>query len=357
MKKNRIYQIAKMLPEAGLDGILLTSRANRFYATGFDSADGVAVITKNKSFFFIDSRYIEAARASIEGAEIEMVDRSQNYNSAVSRTAAACGIRKLGFEEGSLSVSAYRAFIAAVKTEFVPAQSIPAVLRAAKDEEEIRAITNAQRIAEKTFDDMLGLIRPGLTEKDLAAELQYRLLRHGAEKISFDPIVVSGPNTSLPHGVPTDRVLRSGEFLTMDFGCISDGYCSDMTRTVAVGSATEEMIRIYDIVLEAQRSGIAAARAGVTGKSIDAAARDVINSAGYGAFFGHSFGHSVGIEVHEIPNAAPGEETLMPEGAVLTAEPGIYLPGRFGVRIEDMMVMTAGGCEVLTKAQKDLIIL
>ncbi|SMC46510.1 M24 family metallopeptidase [Papillibacter cinnamivorans] len=357
MKKNRFAQIAEKLPELELDGFLLTSQANRFYATGFDSTDGIAVVTKTKNFFFIDSRFIEAARASIGDAEVEMVDRSKNYNAAIRQAVAASGIRRLGFEEDHLSVSAYRAYVAAIKTEFIPAQSILTGLRAAKDESEIAAITKAQRIAEGAFEEILDVIRPGLTEKAVAAELAYRMLRRGAEKMSFDPIVVSGPNSSLPHGVPTDRVLRTGEFLTMDFGCIAEGYCSDMTRTVALGSADEEMRRVYDIVLRAQLAGIAAARAGQTGKSIDTAARNVIDGAGYGEYFGHSFGHSVGIEIHEIPNASPGDETSMPEGAVVTAEPGIYLPGKFGVRIEDMMVLRPYGCDVITKAQKDLIIL
>lgn len=215
----------------------------------------------------------------------------------------------------------------------------------------------AQRIAEKALEEILNEIRPGVTEKEIAARLQYLMLHFGAEDMSFDPIVVSGPNGSLPHGVPSDKTIQRGEFVTMDFGCVYHGYCSDMTRTVAVGSADEEMRRVYETVLSAQKAGIAAARAGVTGKAVDGAARSVIAAAGYGDYFGHSFGHGVGVEIHEAPNATPGNEKPLPAGAVISAEPGIYLPGRLGVRIEDVIALTEEGCVNLTRAPKALLIL
>ena len=198
----------------------------------------------------------------------------------------------------------------------------------------------AQRIAEKALTDILNEIRPGVTEKEIAARLQYLMLHYGAEDKSFDPIVVSGPNGSLPHGVPSEKVIQAGEFVTMDFGCIYHGYCSDMTRTVAVGSVTDEMRQVYDTVLQAQLAGIAAARAGATGKAVDGAARDIIRQAGYGPCFGHSFGHKP-----------------LPAGAVISAEPGIYLPGKLGVRIEDVLYLTPEGCQNLTLAPKELVIL
>ncbi len=230
-------------------------------------------------------------------------------------------------------------------------------LRQCKDAEERESLIAAQRIAERALDDVLGLLRPGLTEREVAAELTYRMLKYGGEENSFDPIVVTGSKTSMPHGVPGDKVIREGDFVTMDFGTKRDGYCSDMTRTVAVGHVTEEMRRVYGVVLEAQLAGIAAARPGVPGKDVDAAARQVIEKAGYGAYFGHSFGHSVGLEIHENPRFAPREETLMPVGAAVSAEPGIYLPGRFGVRIEDVVILTEDGCEDITRAPKELLIL
>ena len=241
--------------------------------------------------------------------------------------------------------------------ELHPCQSLFYRLRASKDEAEIRSMRRAQAIAEKALDDVLHIIRPGITERDIAAEISYRMLKHGGEGNSFDPIAVTGANSSMPHGVPSDAVVREGDFITMDFGCIKDGYCSDMTRTVAVGYATDEMKNVYDIVLRAQLAGIARAAAGVTGAEIDGAARKVISDAGYGEYFGHSFGHSLGLYIHESPSASPSVKTPMPEGAVISAEPGIYLPGKFGVRIEDVLILREGGCEVITKAAKQLLIL
>ena len=215
----------------------------------------------------------------------------------------------------------------------------------------------AQRISELALEETLQVIKPGMTEREVAAELVYRMLRHGSEGNSFDPIVVTGSKTSLPHGVPGDKVIQEGDFITMDFGSLKNGYCSDMTRTVAVGHATDEMKNIYSIVLKAQLAGIAAARAGIPGKEIDGAARKVIVDAGYGQYFGHGFGHSLGLDIHEAPNANPSGETIMPVGAVVSAEPGIYLPGKFGVRIEDVMVLNETGCEVITKAPKEQLII
>ena len=196
-----------------------------------------------------------------------------------------------------------------------------------------------------------------MTEKAIAARLNYLMVSAGAEKTSFDTIIASGPNGSMPHAVPGMRQVREGDFITMDFGCVYKGYCSDMTRTVALGQPSDEMRQVYDIVLQAQLAGIAAAKAGVTGAAIDGAARQVIADAGYGAYFGHSFGHSLGIDIHESPNASPANEKPMPENAVVSAEPGIYLPGKFGVRIEDVMVLRSDGAEIITRAPKALLVL
>ena len=215
----------------------------------------------------------------------------------------------------------------------------------------------AQWIAEQALEDVLKQIKVGVSELDLAAELTYRMMRWGGAKNSFDPIVVSGPNSSLPHGVPTERKIKPGDFVTMDFGCIYEGYCSDMTRTVAVGWASDEMKKVYQLVLKAQEAGIAAARAGIPGKEIDAVARRVIEQGGYGAYFGHGFGHSLGVEIHEPPHLNLSGTKPLPVGAVVSAEPGIYLPGRFGVRIEDVLYLREEGCENLTHAPKNLYII
>ena len=351
---NHLKQIAARLPEYGLDAMLLNSEPGEYYAVGFHG-EGNVVVTAQGCFYFTDSRYIEAANHLITGAEIAMTGRSRNYRAMVQEVVDRCRIRKLGFEEGYLSVADYNLWKEGLTAELVPAQKLVNSLRAAKDDGEIALMTKAQEITDRAFSEILKFIQPGMTEQEIAAKLQYDMLRFGAEKMSFDPIVVSGPNGSLPHGIPSAKQVQQGEFITMDFGCKYGGYCSDMTRTVALGEPTGEMRKVYQTV--AQRAGIAAARAGVPGKSIDAAARKVIEDAGYGEYFGHGYGHSLGIEIHESPNANTREETLLPVGAVVSAEPGIYLPGKFGVRIEDVTVLTADGCMVLTKSPKELIIL
>ncbi|MCI8551644.1 MAG: aminopeptidase P family protein, partial [Lawsonibacter sp.] len=196
-----------------------------------------------------------------------------------------------------------------------------------------------------------------MTEREIAARLVYELLSRGGEKVSFDPIVAAGPNGSRPHAVPGDQVADTGMFITMDFGCKVGGYCSDMTRTVALGQPTQEMEEVYNAVLAAQKAGINAARAGVTGQEIDAAARQVLQEAGYGEYFSHGFGHSLGVDIHEAPSASSKEKRPMPAGAVISAEPGVYLPGRFGVRIEDVLILNETGCEDITRSPKDLIVL
>lgn len=251
----------------------------------------------------------------------------------------------------------YLRYNEALHAVLVPMQAKIDAFRATKEPWEIELMRKAQAITDQTFSELCKIIQAGMTEKELEAELLYRLYKHGAEGPSFDPIVVSGPNTSLPHGVPGERKLEFGDFITMDFGCIYGGYCSDMTRTVALGFVSEEMDKVYKTVLKAQLAGIAATKAGVAGRDIDGTARKVIADAGYGDYFGHGYGHSLGILIHEAPNANTRNDQPMPAGAVVSAEPGIYLPGKFGVRIEDVTVITETGCEVLTKSPKNLIIL
>ena len=356
---NHFKEIAAQLERHDLDGMLLTGEANRFYASGFHSTgtDGVALVTRSKAYYFTDARYIEAAGRYVQGAEIRETRAGRGYGALTEEVVVSQHLRRLGFEDAYMTVQDHERYRKALSCDLVPATDILWQLRAVKDAEELDAMVAAQRIAEKALDQILGEIRPGVTEKEIAARLQYLMLHFGAENMSFDPIVVSGPNGSLPHGVPGERVIQNGEFITMDFGCIYHGYCSDMTRTVAVGFATEEMQTVYRTVLAAQEAGIRAARAGVTGREVDGAARAVITAAGYGDYFGHSFGHGVGVEIHEAPNASPMNEKPLPAGAVISAEPGIYLPGKLGVRIEDVLLLTEDGCRDITKAPKELIIL
>ena len=356
---NHFQEIAQLLDGAEVDAILLTGEANRFYASGFHSfgSDGAALVTKNGAWYFTDARYTEAARRHVQGAEIGEVCRGRDYAVLVSEVLAAQGLHRLGFEDGAMTVAEYERYRKALDAELLPVSGALSALRQVKHPQELERLIAAQRIAERALGEILNEVRPGVTEKELAARLQYLMLHFGAENLSFDPIVVSGANSSLPHGVPSEKELRSGEFVTMDFGCIYQGYCSDMTRTVAVGSATEEMRGVYAAVLSAQKAGIRTARAGVPGRDVDGSARAVIAAAGYGACFTHSFGHGVGVEIHEAPNASPANDAPLPAGAVISAEPGIYLPGKFGVRIEDVLVIQEGGCLDITQAPKELLIL
>lgn len=340
-----------------VNGLLLTSRFSRHYAAKFDIAEGVAVVSKAGCRYFTDSRYIESAQNGIQGMEVLMVDGTHPYSQRINDAIRDFGITNLGFEENYLTVAEFMAYEKKLEAKLTPMTEQINSFRAVKEEWELERMRKAQAITDAAFAEVLPRIKAGMTEKELCAELIYCLMKNGGEGLSFEPIVVSGPNTSLPHGVPSDRKLQEGDFITMDFGVIYQGYCSDMTRTVALGYATEEMKQVYETVLQAQLAGIAASKAGVTGQQIDAAARQVITDAGYGAYFGHGYGHSLGMEVHESPNCSPKGERKMEENMVSSAEPGIYLPGKFGVRIEDVVVFTKEGCEILTASPKKLTII
>ncbi len=337
-----------------LDALLLTDPISIRYASGFYT-EGAAVISKAGAWLITDSRYIEAAQNTVADMDVLCVSRERPLSEILRELLS--GAADTGAEDTRMSHAQWRAWEDDLGRTLLPAGSILADLRACKDEAEIELAAAAQWIAEKALDEVLGLIRPGLTEKQVAAELVYRMYKYGGEANAFDPIVVTGAKTSMPHGVPGDAAIRAGDFVTMDFGTVYGGYCSDMTRTVAVGGATDEMKRVYNVVLDAQLAGIEAAHAGVPGSAIDGAARAVIEEAGFGAYFGHGFGHSLGLEIHEAPNANPSNDAPMPLGAFISAEPGIYIPGRFGVRIEDTMWLREDRAEVITRAPKNLIIL
>ena len=340
-----------------VDGLLLTSRYSRHYGAEFDIAEGVAVIGRNGCRYFTDSRYIEAAQNGIRGFEVLEMNRANPFSKLINEACRDFGIAVLGYEEDYLTVAEFMAYKQKLEAKLVPMSENINQLRQIKEEYELERMRKAQQITDIAFEEVLKRIRGGMTEKELAAELIYCLLKNGGEGLSFEPIVIFGPNTSLPHGVPGDRKLQAGDFITMDFGVIYQGYCSDMTRTVAFGFATDEMRRVYDTVLQAQLAGIAATRAGVTGAEVDAAARKVIEDAGYGPYFCHSYGHSIGMECHEMPACSPSGKAVMAENMVSSAEPGIYIPGKFGVRIEDVVVFKKDGFENLTHSPKNLIII
>ena len=355
---NYIARIQRALTQAHLDAILLTDDNDRRFATGFPSSDGAVIVTVHQAFFITDARYIEAARAALTGiAQVLLCSREAPMRTLVQGILREANVQILGGEEQTTSYAEFTAYEQLFGLKLQPAQNLIRSLRAAKQPEELAMMYQAQQITDETFAQICTVIRPGMTEREIAAELIYRMLRLGAEGTSFDPIVLSGPDTSMPHGVAGSRVLQDGDFVTMDFGVLYQGYSYDMTRTVALGHATEEMRKVYDTVLRAQLAGIAASHAGASGKSIDGAARDIITEAGYGPYFGHSYGHSLGLLIHEAPNASMRNDKPMPAGAVVSAEPGIYIPDEFGVRIEDVTVITDTGCEILTKSPKNLIIL
>lgn len=353
---NHIQKIAGLLEQYELDAMLITSEPGERYALGMH-LEGMTIIHKNGAHVSTDGRYIEAAREQVTGAEIVQIRPGQGHLALAGDYIQAHGWQQVGFESGHLTVDAYHLYCEGLECLLVPAQKLLDELRAGKDADEIAAMKKAQAITDEAFTEILNYLHPGCTEQEVAARLAYEMMRRGGEKQSFDIIVAAGQNGSRPHAVPGGRVIELGMFVTMDFGCVVQGYCSDMTRTVAVGRPTQEMEEVYDTVLKAQLAGIRTARAGISGSVIDGAARAVIEAAGYGPYFSHSFGHSLGLEIHEGPNAAASETRLMPVGAVVSAEPGIYLPGRFGVRIEDVLILGETGCEDITKSEKGLIVL
>lgn len=338
--------------------LLVTSFDNRKYLTGFPSSAGYLVLGKNGSAFFTDSRYIEAAEEKIKVCPVNLL---RDFKDDVAEYIFQHGYTKIHIEAERTTVSQLNFMSKCMKLAKICSdgnldRSI-SKLREVKSEEEIEKIQKAQLIAEKAFDDILKFIRPGVSELEIAARLENIMRINGSEGFSFDTIAISGRNTSKPHGVPTENKVQKGDFVTMDYGAVSDGYRSDMTRTVAVGEVTSKQAEIYNTVLTAQESSLKILKAGVKCSDADKAARDVIKNADYGEFFGHSTGHGVGIEIHETPNLAPKSKAVLQAGNVVTVEPGIYLPNEFGVRIEDFVVITETGYRNLTSSPKNLIVL
>ena len=344
------------LLDGEVDGLLLTSRYSRHYCAEFDIAEGVAIVTKRGCRYFTDSRYIESAQNNLKDFEVLEINSGNSYISRLNTAIADFGVTALGFEEQYLTVEEFRTYESKLNAKLVACGKPINAFRDTKESWELDLMRKAQAITDKAFAEVVTRIKTGMTELQLQAELIYCLYKNGATTLAFDPIVVSGPNTSMPHGVPGERVIQAGDFITMDFGAAYMGYCSDMTRTVAVGYATEEMKKVYNLVLKAQIAAIAATKAGISGKAVDAVARDIICEAGYGPYFGHGYGHGVGLEIHESPSTNAGNPEPLPVGAVCSAEPGIYLPGKFGVRIEDVTIITADGVEDITKSPKNLMI-
>ena len=346
----------KSLLNGEVDGLLLTSRYSRHYGAEYDIAEGVAIVTKSGCRYFTDSRYIECAENNLKDFQVLMTDRQHTPFQRLNDAIADFGVTTLGYEEDYLTVAELMGYEKNMNAKLVPFNKPIFDFRASKEDWEIALMKKAQEITDKAFEEVLPRIKVGMSELELQAELIYCMYKNGGTGLAFDPIVVSGPNTSLPHGVAGERKIQAGDFVTMDFGASCMGYCADMTRTVAVGFATEEMKKVYAIVLEAQNTAIAATKAGVTGAFVDGVARKIIEDAGYGRYFGHGYGHSLGLEIHEAPNMNTRNQEPLPLHAVCSAEPGIYLPGKFGVRIEDVTILTEDGAIDITASPKNLII-
>ena len=354
-KMNNVKKISAALTGKDAQAIFVTSDQNRYYATGFGSSAGELIICADGSAaLFIDARYFEEASRSISEVEVICSNDKPVYE-LMNDYFKAHNVTKLAVEERWLSYAAYTSLQGKLEPEFTAGQDILRDLRAVKSPEEMEYLVAAQRIADKAFENTLKLITPDITERELAAELTCQMLKLGAQDKSFDPIVVSGSLSSVPHGKPRDVKLQRG-FLTMDFGALYKGYCSDTTRTVAIGAPTKEMEKVYSTVLDAQVTAISAAKAGLTGKELDGVARKVIADAGYGEYFTHSLSHGVGIDIHEYPNCSPKSDNVLKVGDVISMEPGIYLPGKFGVRIEDVIEIKEDGCFDLTELPKELLV-
>lgn len=348
--------IRRQLPEQ--TAALIRTEANRLYLTGFAASDGLVLITPQRAVFLTDSRYIEAARQQVTTMDTALFTRMSETVSPLLREA---GITRLLLEQAGTTLAEYASLRQLFpETELAGDATLDGWIREqreCKTPEQLACIRMAQALTDEGFSYILPRLTEGRTEKDVALDLEFHMRRAGADSVSFDFIVVAGENSSRPHGVPGKRKLRRGDFVTMDFGATVSGWHSDMTRTVALGTVSEEQRRIYDTVLRAQTAALSVLRPGLPCAAADAAARDVITAAGYGDCFGHSTGHGVGVEIHETPNLSPRSDAILRPGNVVTVEPGIYVEGKCGVRIEDMVLLTRNGCENLTKSEKNLIIL
>lgn len=359
----RINTISRLAEEEDVDAVLLTHLPDVRWACGFSGSNGLLIVQAGadrgdvRADFVTDGRYDEQAQQEVQGAEVHVYsDKMWGY---VEENDLLAGLDALGFQSDHVTVSR----LASLEERFdavdwTPVTSFLTRTVAQKDDAEIRQITAAQRITEAVFDTVRDRLKPGVTEKEIAAEVVYEHLRRGADKMSFDPIVAAGPNAAKPHARPTDRPIQEGEMVVLDMGCFAEGYASDMTRTVAVGEPGEAARRGYAVVLDAQQAALDAARAGMTGKELDAVAREVIDDAGLEEYFSHSLGHGVGLQIHEWPRVSRTSDYELPPGACVTIEPGVYVPEQeYGVRIEDLVVLREDGCDNLTRTPKELVVI
>ncbi|MGX7024148.1 M24 family metallopeptidase [Vagococcus hydrophili] len=352
---NRVDNLRKEMIKEDISSFLITSSYNLRYLTGFTGTTGVALITLDDAFFITDFRYTEQAEKQCTGYKVV-----QNFGpifDVVADLVEEKELTTLAFEEATVSFKEYVQLEMIMEADLIPVSGMIEELREIKDEDEVKIIEKACAIADKAFSHILTYIKPGMTEIQVANELDFYMRSLGASGVSFETIVASGLRSAMPHGVASAKVIEQGDFITIDFGCYYEGYVSDMTRTISLGEPSEKLKEIYQIVKEAQQKVLDVAKPGMTGAELDAVARDYITSKGYGEAFGHSTGHGIGLEIHEGPNVSKMAEKSFVAGNVITNEPGIYLPGIGGVRIEDDMLVTENGIKRLTHSEKELIIL
>lgn len=354
-----IEKLSKKLP-TNIDGALITSNENRFYFSGFHSSAGVILVTKDTAYLIIDFRYGEAGKKTVKDCEVVVYD---SLSETICNLIKKHNLHNILIEYEGITISDWKYYERILKNtscSIIVNQTLDNLIndmRIIKSKQEIDKIKASQEITEKAFYHILDYIKIGAKERDLALEIEYFMKKCGAESVAFDLIVISGKKTSLPHGVPSDDTIKEGDFVLMDTGAMLNGYHSDMTRTVALKGVSQEQIDIYNIVLKANLDAIKSIKPGAYAKDIDKVARNIIYNAGYEGYFGHATGHGVGLQIHEYPVASPKSKNILEKDMIFTVEPGIYLPNKFGVRIEDMVAVTENGVEVLTSVPKELIII
>ncbi|GAB7386812.1 Xaa-Pro dipeptidase [Bacillaceae bacterium] len=354
--EQRLQRLRAALQAEKIDGLLVTNPFNRRYLSGFTGTAGVLLITRERALLLTDFRYLE--QAAEQAPLFELREQKGKIAETIADVLPELGIARLGVEANHLTYGEFAKLQeACASAQLVPLADTVEKLRMKKDETEMAMIRKAAAIADQAFSHILGFIKPGVRELEIALELEFYMRKLGAKSSSFDIIVASGKRSALPHGVASAKKIERGDLVTLDFGAYYEGYCSDLTRTVAVGEPAAELRKIYEIVLRAQQNGVNRIRKGLSGKEADALTREIIQAAGYGDRFGHATGHGIGLEIHEGPTLSVRSETRLEPGMVVTVEPGIYLPGVGGVRIEDDVLITEEGREVLTASAKELIVL
>jgi len=350
---SRLEKVRRIIQQKELDGVFISDPVNRRYLSGFTGSTGYLLITRGKRLFITDFRYVQQAKQQCEGFEV--VELPRDILEKINELVVELNIRDLGFEDGHVSFMQYTGMKEKLERTYLhPLGEAINHLRMVKNADEIRLIKTAVGITEKALEHIKPYIKPGVKEREIALEIEYFMRKKGASAAAFDFIVASGWRSALPHGVASDKTIQDGELITLDIGCKYEGYCSDMTRTFVVGTYSPKQREIYDIVLEAQTQVLSLMKPGMTGIEVDSIARDVIERAGYGEYFGHGLGHGVGLQIHESPSLSQKGKTVLEPGMVVTVEPGIYLPDFGGVRIEDLVVIKEDGIENLNNSSKEL---